>query len=380
MGAVLNMCMNSAWFPRCFLLLVLLNALPDSSIAGGIEPSFFLDYVSLQATNIVLVEATRQHGVFEAVESWKGDLRPGEQITVPGLVPSPDAISFLSYPKVYWPNPEDNDPTLQIPKQDAGSRMVLFLKRNNPSEAKKSKLSGEWSPANLYDDDFQTSVVWIDGERVYAFQQWSNPGPSVLMPLDVSESKMRDRVAEIVRIHRDLEESAKTEDAPARAAHLKSYVHSDIWPVKQFALNELGRIGPLAAATIRGMLDDDAFAEEAAELVKSYVTAGGDSVAENLNRRLGEQVKFWRAKGPSLPEGWWNHLETSAHEGPRSRYMETLELVLALERTNYSPALPTAKELSDFWKSLPALDDQSGLNQMSQECDRLIEHLEKQSY
>jgi hypothetical protein len=55
--------------------------------------------------------------------------------------------------------------------------------------------------------------------------------------------------------------------------------------------------------------------------------------------------------------------------------MQTWELVLALERVHYRPALITAERLGNFWRSFPQLNDASGLNQMVTECDKLVAEL-----
>jgi hypothetical protein len=250
--------------------------------------------------------------------------------------------------------------------------MVLFLKRNPVSKgASAAKHASDWSSANLY-SEFNTSVVWIDSGLVYAFDQPANPGPSLLLPMDDSESRLRDRVAEIKRVQEELEEIVKIENVQARAVRLKPFVHSDVFPAKQFALKELGLAGPSAVATITAMLDDAAFAVDTPELIKAYVAAGGEGVGQDLDARLREQLGFWRRTAPALPEGWQNLLDWPAREAPLTRYRETYELVLGLQRIRYSAALSTARQFRDFWRSVPQL---SVFNQLIEECDRLIEHL-----
>ncbi len=55
--------------------------------------------------------------------------------------------------------------------------------------------------------------------------------------------------------------------------------------------------------------------------------------------------------------------------------MQTFQLILGLERTHYTPALITAKQLANLWRFLPQLNDPSGLNQMAEECDKLVDVL-----
>jgi hypothetical protein len=65
---------------------------------AGTRPSFVLDYSAWKATHIVLVETTDEDGRFEVVESWKGDLKPGESITIPEMRPGPNAVPIARYP------------------------------------------------------------------------------------------------------------------------------------------------------------------------------------------------------------------------------------------------------------------------------------------
>jgi hypothetical protein len=85
----------------------------------------------------------------------------------------------------------------QIPAQRVGSQMVLFLKESPEAS------SDHWKSADLF-GEMKASAVWIDGGQLYAFRQLVNPGPSILVPWDMSLDKMRDRVSAIDRIELDL--------------------------------------------------------------------------------------------------------------------------------------------------------------------------------
>ena len=130
----------------------------------------------------------------------------------------------------------------------------------------------------------------------------------------------------------------------------------------------------MALPTIREMLADPAFAGEGAELVKAFAEAGGESVGEELDALLKEQVRFWQAIAPTLSIGWWNQ-DVTPNAPLRERYMQTLQLVLALERVHYQPAATTAERLGSLWGSFPQLKDPSGLDQMASECDKLVAEL-----
>jgi hypothetical protein len=370
---------------RCNLLGPLRLALPPILLAvflhpvfAGIRPSFSLDYCSWHATHIVLVEVTPRDDVFRVIESWKGGLQPEDLIVVPELKPASGAIVISQYPRrtdAFAPG--EGGISEQIPAQPVGSRMVLFLKNEEDSESSPTrtiaKSHEKWRSADFF-NEMKTSVVWIDGGQLYGFQQVMNPGPSILVPWDISLNKMKDRVTEIGRIRLELAKVVSTKDSVARAEGLKPYARSEVYEAQQLALGELVKCGFSAVKTIREMLDDPAFADEAAELVKVFADAGGEAVGDELNSRLQKELAFWQATAPSLSQGWWNQ-DATPHAPLRERYVQTFQLILGLERTHYTPAAITATHLRDFWRSLPQLNDPSGLNRMAEECDKLVAHL-----
>jgi hypothetical protein len=172
---------------------------------------------------------------------------------------------------------------------------------------------------------------------------------------------MKDRASEIGRIQSEMAKVVSTNDKFARAEGLKPYVRSDLYEAQQLALSELGKCGSSGSKIIREMLDSSAFADEAGELVKAFVEAGGESVGEELTIRLKRDLTFWQATAPSLSQGWRNQ-DARPHAPLQERYVQTLELVRGLDRTHYKPALGTATQLENFWRSLPQLNDPSGLN------------------
>ena len=209
---------------------------------------------------------------------------------------------------------------LEIPVQRVGSQMVLFLKKAPEAS------SDNWKPADLF-GEMKTSAVWIFGGHLYAFRQLVNPGSSVLVLWDMSLDKMKDCIREIRRTQLELVKVTAIEDDVARAEGLKVYVRSDVFEAQQLALSELGKSGPKALAKIREMLSDSAFADEAAALVKAFAEVGGESVGEELDERLQEQLAFWQATAPTLSVGWWN--QDATPQAPlRERYTLTWELVL----------------------------------------------------
>jgi hypothetical protein len=328
---------------------------------AGIRPSFFLDDCAWHATDIVLVEDTTIPGVFRVIESWKGSLEPGNSVTVPELQPLNGAIEIAAYPKRFE-GLRKGGSFEQIPAQSPGARMVLFLKNNRTNR--------RWQSADSF-GGMRTSAVWIDDGQLYVFRQLANPGPSTLVTWDMTFDKMRNRIEDIRQTEFEVTSIADLKDGFQRARGLKGYVLSDIREAQQLALSELGKSGQSAVPAIREMLSDSNFSDEESDLIKELAEAGGESVGAELDEHLQEQLRFWQTNGPGLTTGWWNQ-DASPHAPLRDRYIVTIELVRALERIHYRPAVATAQHLADFWRSLPQLDDPSGLDEMAAECDHLV--------
>lgn len=283
------------------------------------------------------------------IDSCKGDLHSGDHVAVPELKPKVNAIPVWLYP-LDWFSPEATGST-DIPKQLAGSQLVLFLKRVSPipqSEAVRRHTRPQWLASNLF-DDMKSSVVWIDGSRLYRFIQTTNPGSSTLQPWNISVTKLRERVPEVVGIEQELTDDIRINDGAQRAAALKPYVRSDIQPARQFAEEELGKCGPEGIPVIRAILDNNGFATDSSSIVKALVRAGGTAEDSDLTARLGRDLEFWRTVGPELHQGWWNDDPTP--ESPlRDHYGQTLELIRALDEIRFPGALSTAIALRDFWR------------------------------
>src|SRR5206468_844470 len=68
------------------LLLPLLALILPTTATAAIRPSFHLDTCSWRATHVVVVsEGETIDGAVTVLESWVGDLRPGDTLAVPEL-------------------------------------------------------------------------------------------------------------------------------------------------------------------------------------------------------------------------------------------------------------------------------------------------------
>jgi hypothetical protein len=354
-------------------VIVLLALFPHAGFAA-IRPSFTGDGEAWRSTDIVVVSTLPTDGTFAVYEVWKGDLRPGARVVVPDLVPLVDAISVALYPDL-WKNPSDvwmntdrGAIAEQIPRQPVGSRMILFLKQkpSNPQEP-------EWEPGNWM-GSMKASVVWPEGDQLCSFVQVINPGPSILQCTGYSLQELKERVAKVLRTQEGIQSVIGIQEGARRAQLLKPYLNSDVRDAGRLAFEELGKSGPAAVPIIREMLNDSAYADKAPGLIKAMVEAGGAAVGPELNHRFEREVAFWESAGPTLAPGWWNK-DPDPNAPLRLRYSQTYQLIIGLQKTLDKDALAPAKELDDLWVSYPQLNDPSGLNQISLECEKLIKML-----
>jgi hypothetical protein len=93
---------------------------------------------------------------------------------------------------------------------------------------------------------------------------------------------------------------------------------------------------------------------------------------------LKSELDFWRNTAPGLKQGWWNgHGLEQKQVGPlQDRYSRTLEILYSLRKLKPPACKNQVAEFRDYWRSLPQLEDTSGLNQMSQACDAVLKALD----
>lgn len=364
-----------------FRLAILLTALTQSALAG-IRPSFFLDLSTWRATTIVLVQTTPIDGAFEVIESWKGDLPAGTQITIPELIPAPNAMSIDKFAKA-WRNGVPDDVGELVPKPSSNTQMVLFLKSADKevSEPDTAIREGhpEWKPADAM-DSMKASVVWIEGSELYCFAQTQNPGPSIFRPMMFcgikSERQMQNRIVEVVRTQENMTAVLPLKEEQ-RVQQLKPYVQSDIRAASMQALEEIAKSGPSAIAVLSQLLDDPSFLRESAEIVDALVKTGSNGVGPILNRLLEQDITFWTSIAPSLSDNWWEELISYPLKPTAQHYERTAFVIRGLEQVHYDGSLATAQNLRDLWRSRPPLNSGTRFNHIADQCDELISQLKK---
>src|ERR1017187_372600 len=90
---------------------------------AGIEPSFYLENLALQAPDIVVVtQSEKLDGRFMVIEVWKGDLKSGDWVIVPELTVFASDESRVIH---RWPRDAGTNLTTHV----SGLRMSLFLRK-----------------------------------------------------------------------------------------------------------------------------------------------------------------------------------------------------------------------------------------------------------
>src|SRR5262245_56943245 len=362
---------------RCSLLLTaigLVNSV-SAACAGRIEPSFATETAAWNATHIVLAnEGEEIDGRLKVRESWKGDLQPGDEIEVPDLKKfQPDEARKIDRRFTFTTEKPET-----LAKTVTCQRMVLFLVRG---EAADGNPSPAWRPAMTVGDrplPMAVSVAWLEGEEALAIQQVMNPGPAVLMPLPENAKEFRAFVAGVVANQTELRDIAKEADLAQRAAAYRRHVESKSYFVRNVAFEGLPSCRSAAIPVLQRILQDEALVRLDGYAVAALAKTEGIDSVPLLVEIIDGEAAFWKETALELPIGWWNKgLDAKRQEYLRSRYGRVVEALIALDRRPDPRAADAVIRLRALWRSLPQLEDRSGLNQISERCTSILKKLGK---
>jgi hypothetical protein len=349
----------------------LLVSISANLTQAAIRPSFMLDSSTWDATDVVLATETGlADGKVTVLETWKGSLVAKDALVVADLHRFADKQNRAVSTSV-WIKKNTSEPPVVV----SGKRMILFLKRAPSQPAKQETAKISWEPAGFF-RAIEVSVVWVEGQKSYSFIQAENPGPSLLMPIDYSKAVMKERVAKIVQTQECL---ARIERIPApteRATEVAAYFSSDIYGARNEAFSIIVGCKRSAVPILRKMLAERP--TSGASVIDALAAAGGSDLAPEFVQLLDRELPFWKSKAPSLQQGWWNGrgLPWSEVESLRDRYCRVESLLRGLRKMRYQKSRSSVQAFRDYWRSLPQLDDSSGLNQISQACDEVLQALE----
>jgi hypothetical protein len=119
------------------------------------------------------------------------------------------------------------------------------------------------------------------------------------------------------------------------------------------------------------MLRDPKRSKAHSAVVEAMTEIGGPDVGEELTSLLDEELAFWRATGPGLKRGWWNHVAQPETEDLRDRYMKLYAALLGLKKLGHEGSHAAVAELRDFWHLWPQLDE-VGTDPITAACDEIL--------
>ena len=357
---------------KALLTCVVILASPSLSVAE-IRQSFMLDHSAWHATDVVLAtEGEKIDGRLSVVETWKGALSPGDALTVTGLhIFANEASRMVT--RLGGAKHEKKPPVVV-----SGERMILFLRRSPRRTGKGQPPPGPatWYPASQF-GGMKVSVVWVEGETTYAFTQVMNPGPSILNRQRNSQGEMKERVREIAAIQSSLTKIAGVPVPEKRAEKAAPYTKSNVYYARGEAFRILAACKTPAVPILRKMLADKSNANQYGPIVDAMADAGGSELGAEFTQILTEELKFWKAKAPSLQKGWWNGkgLDGAQVRKLRNRYFKTKHVLYGLRKMKFQGSRNAVQAFRNYWRSLPQLEDKSGIDQMSQACDAVLKTL-----
>ena len=342
---------------RLFLFASLIAPALSADLYAKIRPSFEEHDVAWNADEIVLAQAIDAPGMFVVLEVWKGHFAVGQQIDLPEMKEFETRTARTL--GCWWNEPECQRRELTT------RQIVLFLKATAPD---KPSTAVKYTGASGYYATMQPSFAWIEDGDVYAFVQVMNPGPSLLVPLSESESKLRSAISEDVALRKDFDEALAIRDPRERAEALARFLSAENYAVPESTMAELGKIGKAALPVMERLVEDDNYLHQHHRLIELISKIDDPSVVPFLQEQLRRQILFWKEKGPTLPNEWWNLQEEIdvRTERLRSRYIETYTTLAQLTRLNDRSLAIEVAEFRDFWLKIPQL---RSYNQMAQQCD-----------
>ncbi|MBC8350476.1 MAG: M48 family metalloprotease [Planctomycetes bacterium] len=208
---------------------------------GGEMPQFDLGSGTWYATHIVLADGGNEHdGEFRVIESWKGDLKADQQLSIPELAlfkdPATRKISEWYIARA------DGDKREVV----TGRRMILFLIKSDWVDG------GDWLSAMMHSGGHRYamdySVVWVEDANAFAVKQPRNPGPNMIVPLEGGIAKLKSDVEHFIDVKSRLESALRIEDQAKRADALREFTKSDSWHARRFADEQLDIIRDANAA------------------------------------------------------------------------------------------------------------------------------------
>ncbi|MHC4503586.1 MAG: hypothetical protein ACYTFI_09795, partial [Planctomycetota bacterium] len=202
-------------------------------------------------------------------------------------------------------------------------RIVLFLRRSTSRE--KASSGSQWQPANPIGQHIRYSVIWIDGEKLYAWQR-RYMRKSELSPLQdrtvpsrpqpLAPAAFKGTVIKLLHTRRSLRSAAQTPDRAERARKLIPFVSGHGLDCRREAFARLAECGKDALPAFRVLLSETSLLHRADEVMRAMVKGSyeiedhrmiegcGKDSKPVLVEVLRDEIDYWEKAGPALRNEW----------------------------------------------------------------------------
>ena len=194
----------------------------------------------------------------------------------------------------------------------------------------------------------------------------------------ITEKQLKARAIESAKLRSELDAISALQDPIKIAQAALPYTESSNYLAVRAAFQLLADSGEAGLPYLRAILQDPEKHRLHRATVKALSAAGGPAVARELTTIVQDQLAYWKKTAPDLKQGWWNGqgLEWEEVRVLRNKYGFILEVFYTLRELKDPQCKEAVEAFRDYWRSQPVLEDPSGLTQMSEACDKVLEALQ----
>jgi hypothetical protein len=321
------------------------------------------------ATHIVVAtEGDDIDGKLFVLESWKGDLKEGDELFLPELA----GFKELSLRKI----------KSSIEKQDSDhkdlgyvscSRMILFLTEKNDSEKTTGENAGlfieretkitqrQWESLNEVHQDAMP-VIWIEHEKPYIFEiarNFSEPKDNqsqrAWFPSWKTETIIKKNIIDL-QIARDaMGQALKLSDLEKRAEALEPLTQTHILPVNAMAILALKPCGKAASSVLKRMMNDLTRMDYFMQIYRVVDQIESEELDNELIRIIREERDFVKSTGIIFDINWLGELAKSQNENLRHRVLRFSVAVTVMKTRLKISRQDDVNEVLDFIEFHPEL-------------------------
>jgi hypothetical protein len=293
---------------------------------ADLGPNFNLAYAAWEATDVVVVDSK---GVI--LEVWKGDLEPRSAIPI-------ESFKTTVAPEVTYDGFDSDGkvPTQDRVKRVTGDRRAFFLKRGD-------KL-GAWKPVSSWNE----STIWIEQAEVFALQQGSDMGRSLIRPF-WTEEKTKNEAERIVGVQKAIRTAAMDSDPTARAKRMTAFLGEENYLALNETLEILKSCGSQVWPVIRPLIDDEEKLPIHSRLIHVAGAAAIDDARPTIESIIESELKYW----DSLSN---DEQRAGSYSPPMHfHYYKLSACLFVLKRSEYRDSKGLVAKLRSKWSTVPNL-------------------------